>query len=317
MSEAETIERPLVSVIMPFLRAVDTIERAIDSVLAQSMPRFELVAVADGSTDGSIAIVEGYAARDPRVRLLKYEKNGGPGFARNRAIEAARGEWIAVLDADDWYAPRRLELLVDAAAEAPIVVDNLMGREPYDGSQTGVLFEIMPKSLRVEDIVQHDVPGSTYNFGYLKPVVRRAFIEQHGLRYDESLRTGEDLMFLLGCCIRGGPIKTVSDALYHYNLQISLKKKQISMTTHSLPLDREMASTLNALLVDHNDALDASARHAIEARAGQLMNGADVSTFRYLLRRRDLAGALKLFGASSKVRSYAFDKARRSVLKRD
>jgi glycosyltransferase involved in cell wall biosynthesis len=251
------------------------------------------------------------------VRLLQYEVNHGPGFARNRAIEAAQGDWIAVLDADDWFAPRRLETLLDAAGQAPVIVDNLMGCDPHDGSQTGVIFEVLPQSLRVEDIVQHHVTGSTYNFGYLKPVVRRAFLAQYGLRYDETLRTGEDLMFLLGCCISGGPIRTVSEPLYHYNLQISLKRKQISTTTHSLPLDREMASTLRKLVVDSSDALDASARGAIEERVGRLMSVADVSTFRYLLRRHAFMSALKLFAASSKVRSYAFDQARRKVFRRD
>jgi glycosyltransferase involved in cell wall biosynthesis len=97
---------------------------AIESVLAQTYPHFELVVVDDASTDRTADIVASYAAHDARIRLLRQLECGGAAMAWNVALRAARGEWIAVLDADDLWQPKRLELqlaLVDAKASVVLV----------------------------------------------------------------------------------------------------------------------------------------------------------------------------------------------------
>lgn len=99
----------LVSVIMPVYNAEATMRRSIESVLAQSFAALELIAVDDGSRDGSAAVIAEYASRDPRVRSLRQE-NAGVAAARNAGIAAARGSHIAFLDSDDWWASRKLEL---------------------------------------------------------------------------------------------------------------------------------------------------------------------------------------------------------------
>jgi glycosyltransferase involved in cell wall biosynthesis len=97
---------------------------AIDSALAQTYPDFELVVVDDASTDQTAHIVASYAAKDSRIRLLRQAECGGAATAWNRALREARGEWIAVLDADDLWHPRRLELqlaVVDANASVVLI----------------------------------------------------------------------------------------------------------------------------------------------------------------------------------------------------
>jgi len=97
---------------------------AIESALAQTYPDFELVVVDDASTDQTADIVAGYAAKDARIRLLRQAECGGPAMAWNRALREARGEWIAVLDADDLWHPRRLEsqlAVVDANASVVLI----------------------------------------------------------------------------------------------------------------------------------------------------------------------------------------------------
>ena len=102
---------PLVSIIIPAFNAAPVIGDAIRSAQAQSEAHVEMVVVDDASTDDTAVVVEGLAARDARVRLLRMERNGGPGVARNAGLDAARGEWIALLDADDRYHPQRLRVL--------------------------------------------------------------------------------------------------------------------------------------------------------------------------------------------------------------
>jgi teichuronic acid biosynthesis glycosyltransferase TuaG len=106
-----------VSVIVPCYNAAAFIGTTIESVLAQTWSELELIVVDDKSTDASAAIVEGYARADPRVRLIRLARNAGtPGAPRNAGVAAARGEWVAFLDADDLWHPRKLELQMRALA---------------------------------------------------------------------------------------------------------------------------------------------------------------------------------------------------------
>ena len=101
-------ETPTVSVLLPVFNARRHLRLALESLLAQTFRDFEIVAVDDGSTDDSRAILEGYARSDPRIRVLSRANTGIVG-ALNDAVAAARGEFLARMDADDWCAPRRLE----------------------------------------------------------------------------------------------------------------------------------------------------------------------------------------------------------------
>jgi glycosyltransferase involved in cell wall biosynthesis len=98
---------PRVSVIVPAHNAARFVERAIESVRAQTYRDWELVAVDDGSSDGTWELLQ--AARSPQVRCLRRECAGGPAVARNLALAEASGELVAFLDADDLLLPRYLE----------------------------------------------------------------------------------------------------------------------------------------------------------------------------------------------------------------
>jgi glycosyltransferase involved in cell wall biosynthesis len=109
-SEGQGTASPRVSVIMPAYNAAASIERSIDSVLAQTHRDLELLIVDDGSTDGTQALIARYAKSDARVRPLLQARNAGVAAARNAGIAAASGAYIAFLDSDDWWHPRKLEL---------------------------------------------------------------------------------------------------------------------------------------------------------------------------------------------------------------
>jgi teichuronic acid biosynthesis glycosyltransferase TuaG len=101
-----------VSVVMPVFNAEKTLAQAIDSVLAQTRPVHELIVVDDCSSDGSPAMIEAYARRDPRVKPIRQPANAGVAQARNAGIDAATGTHIAFLDSDDWWAPSKLEVQI-------------------------------------------------------------------------------------------------------------------------------------------------------------------------------------------------------------
>ena len=109
---------PLVSVVIPVFNAADTLAGTVASVQAQSLTDWEALLIEDGSTDESPAICARLAAADPRLRLLRTGGQAGAGPARNAGIAAARGRFIAFLDADDQWHPRKLDLQLAAMAAA-------------------------------------------------------------------------------------------------------------------------------------------------------------------------------------------------------
>lgn len=118
---------PRFSVIIPAYNSVATLARAIDSVLAQSMPVHEVIVVDDASTDGTPALMARY---ENPVRYLRRERNAGVSAARNFGAEQATGDWLAFLDADDWYFEHRIAAHARWIAEDP-GLDFLTGDYEY------------------------------------------------------------------------------------------------------------------------------------------------------------------------------------------
>ncbi|HEU4721983.1 MAG TPA: glycosyltransferase family A protein [Gemmatimonadaceae bacterium] len=133
------MSRPLVSAITTFLNGERFLGEAIESVLAQTHPEWELLLVDDGSTDGATAIARGYAQRYPdRVTYLEHagHANRGISASRNLAIAAARGAYVAFLDADDVWVPDKLEAQL-ALLEASPGASAIYGNTLYWRSWTG------------------------------------------------------------------------------------------------------------------------------------------------------------------------------------
>lgn len=115
---SRTSSPPQVSIIMPVYNADSFLPASLASVLAQSFADWELIAVDDGSSDASPSILKRFAAKDSRIRVLSTGGNLGAGGARNCAMEAARGRWLAFLDADDRWHPEKLARQLSAMLNA-------------------------------------------------------------------------------------------------------------------------------------------------------------------------------------------------------
>ena len=151
--------KPLVSVVMPVFNAEATLRRAIDSVLQQSHVELELLAVDDGSRDASWTLLKAYAAADRRVRSLQAASNGGVAAARNLALDAAAGQFVAFLDSDDWWHPRKLELQVASMRSTGAKISYASYRRvAEDGS---VLSDVLPPArVRHDDMLKSNHIGN-------------------------------------------------------------------------------------------------------------------------------------------------------------
>lgn len=147
-----------VSVVMPMYNAARFLRRPVESVLAQTHGDLELLVADDGSSDGSIDLVEDYARGDPRVRLLRAERNGGVAAARNRGIDAASGRYLAFLDSDDWWHPdkltRQLAALRDSGAQ---IAYSVYQRVAEDGRELGVVRP--PPAIGYRDLLRSNHIG--------------------------------------------------------------------------------------------------------------------------------------------------------------
>jgi glycosyltransferase involved in cell wall biosynthesis len=179
---------PVVSVMMPCYNAREALPWALGSLLAQSFEGWEVVMVDDGSTDHPEDIVQ--QAADPRIRLVRLPENRGRGVARQVALDNARGEFIAMLDADDWMYPTRLARQVEVLLHEPSVDLVSAGMAIIDGDRniTGV-------RLTGTGAVSGPFRGVVCPVPHAPSMYRRSMAR--GLGYDSEFLFGEDSDFLL------------------------------------------------------------------------------------------------------------------------
>lgn len=202
-----------ISVIIPAFNAAQYIEATIASATLQSGCLLEVIVVDDHSTDATAAIVQRIAARDSRVRLISLPRNGGPSVARNTGIRAAQGRWIALLDADDRFLPGRLSTLMELAEAqgADMVADNLLLVDEESGEEATMLppgFLTAPRTIDLPEFIARNISSPDAprtNYGFLKPLMRRDFLAEHGLSYDEHVRFAEDFALYVDM-LRAGAI---------------------------------------------------------------------------------------------------------------
>ncbi len=125
---------PLLSVIIPVYNVEQYLKECLDSVLAQNLESMEVICVNDGSTDGSLEILEHYATQYTNLQIIT-QPNGGLSAARNTGLRAATGKWVYFLDSDDWLYPDALQKVVEVAEERQVdaLCVNVLanGKEPY------------------------------------------------------------------------------------------------------------------------------------------------------------------------------------------
>lgn len=202
-----------VCVIIAAWNAERTISRAVDSALVQ--PEVSEVIVIDDASNDSTA--ESAAASDDgsgRLQVLRQTINSGPSAARNRALTHARAEYIAVLDADDYLLPGRFAALL-AIPGWDAIADNI-AFFPEDLDEQGVSPKIAdffdgPRELNLAAFLTGAMTlsgRSRGELGFLKPLIRRSFLEGHCLRYDETLRLSEDFMLYVQMLAAGARFMT-------------------------------------------------------------------------------------------------------------
>jgi glycosyltransferase involved in cell wall biosynthesis len=219
---------PHVSVVIPAYQAESFLAGALNSATEQSFSDLEIIVVDDASSDRTSEVVRDAARSDERIRLHRLNQNSGPGAARNRALDLARGEWICLLDADDRMEPTRIEWLLGLAraADADMVSDNLL-LCPQDGAAPrpmipvdafGPVRRIGFAEFVDGNIFYKGVPARV-SLGFMQPLISRAFLDRNAIRYPAEVRSGEDFIFYLDCFARGASWWVTPQPWYRYTVR--------------------------------------------------------------------------------------------------
>lgn len=244
--EASGVAAVRVSVVVPAYNAGASLERAVRSALAQTLTDVEVLVIDDGSSDDTADVAATLAAQDRRVRVLGDGRNHGVSVARNTGFAAARGEWIAGLDADDAYVPDRLERLLAAAAYhgADMVADDLGYWDWHAGQSAGraigpidVAGPSGDEPVDAERFLANCITGrSPFDYGQLKAMIRRDFVERHRLAYIAGMRHGEDFMFYAQALLSGATFIRIDHPGYLYTQRvgsISRTRSQVARTVEN------------------------------------------------------------------------------------
>lgn len=192
------MSKPIVSIVTPTFNRAHTLQSAIDSVLAQTYQKWELIIIDDGSADDTKELVE--AIKDKRVKYLRTQ-NGGPSKARNYGIEQAEGKWIMYLDSDDELLPKCVETMLEWADKNPGTAFAFpRSTRTLELYENGKLVKSVddsgdtPPEFTIQDIFNRNAGFSPNGFMHL----RQAY--EQGIQWDEDLALMEDweLMLSLG-----------------------------------------------------------------------------------------------------------------------
>lgn len=230
------------SVIIPVYNVESYLETCLKSVINQSFSDWEAICVNDGSTDGSADILNEYAARESRLKVIS-QPNGGLSAARNAGIKAAEGEYVLFLDSDDWLEDNALEVLSSNLSGEDMLC--FSGRRFFE--ETG---EFHPADQLAEKTYESGMCYYNENallhrdFAFVCVVLRiykREFLSCHSLQFKEGI-FHEDNLFTPLACYYAGKVKVINECLYDYRV----RSNSITTTVNVKRL-RDLLETSNSL----------------------------------------------------------------------
>lgn len=278
----------------------ETIERSIASAFAQTGITIEVIVVDDASTDGTYKKL----SNRTDITFERLPVNGGPAQARNRALDLAQGDWIAVLDADDTMVPHRLANMISQAKKtsADIILGNFRKVD-----EVGVEIEELPflspsdidpeQCLTLEHYVgRNQVSLGTQSIGFLKPILSRKYLAATSLRYNPSLRNGEDCHLIFSALMNGAKVVISPSPDYLY----TVRPGSISYRADPNHLEALIAAD-DAFLFRHAAKVSSETRLLFESRKAGLTEMMVSERILAMVKSGRILGACKMLVKSPRI----------------
>jgi len=213
-----SMSHPVISVVVPLYNHERYIAAALESVLCQSEPAAEIIVIDDGSTDGSTAVAQRYAERNPQIRLSRHP-NQGAHSAINTGVDMAGGEYVAILNSDDVYTPDRLRecaAVLTASKEIAAVASALEFVDDNGGAMRYTWYEQARDFYREVGDLGLALANGNFIMTTSNLMVRRSVFAEVGRFL--GLRYAHDLDFLLRLITAGKSIHVLEGAQLYYRL---------------------------------------------------------------------------------------------------
>ena len=203
---------PLISVITPVYNAAAYLARAADSLRAQTLTDWELLLIDDGSTDDSPALCDRLAAQDNRIRAV-HQPNRGVSAARNAGLDAARGQYLAFLDADDWVEPDFLAVLLQLLRDTGADLSICCVEDPFDWNEKVQDGVVSVQELRAAPSRYANPVFTNYLYNKL---YRADLVRKNCIRLPDQVRRCEDAWFVQDYLLVCQSAAVTTRRLYHY-----------------------------------------------------------------------------------------------------
>lgn len=218
----------MISVIVPVYKVEKYLRQCVDSILAQTYPDFELLLIDDGSPDGCPQICDEYAGRDSRVKVI-HKPNGGLISARNEGIRAARGDYVCIVDGDDWACENMLKFIHDTVERSPVPLDMVLfaAHNVYEDHLEETVNEVPEgyydrKRLKKEIFpylltdTRHGLQGGVIQAHTWDKAFKRELLVRHYTR-EERIRVFTDVPMTYECLLHCRNVYICNEHLYMYN----------------------------------------------------------------------------------------------------
>ncbi len=214
------MKKPAVSVIVAVYNGRDYLKDGLDTICSQTLKNIEIICVNDGSTDNSLEILQEYARRDSRIRVVNLEHSNA-GNARNRGMEYATGEYLSILDCDDFYEVNMLELAYEKAKKLDLdmlafgcdTYENAIGR--FAPNRYSIAWYYVPrKAVFTASDVRKDVFKLFVGWAWDK-LFKTSFVRENNLQFQPQ-RSSNDLLFVFSALTLARRIAVMNSVLVHH-----------------------------------------------------------------------------------------------------
>ena len=248
-------EELMLSVIMAVYETPkEYLKQAIDSILNQSYTKYEFIIIDDGCKNTeTVGCLEEYNIQDNRIKLIRNSRNIGLTKSLNRALKECKGKYIARMDSDDISFPERFQKQIEYMENNPEVCLCGSNTVVFDGDN--IIYDESEIRSRIRNNEISDIRMLIENVGFAHPtfMMRKAFLDEHEIWYDESLRYAQDYGLVTDIIIKGGKLHRIGESLLKYrehegqisssyqekqaNCQMSVSAKRIGNVFRELSKD--------------------------------------------------------------------------------
>lgn len=214
---------PEVSIIIPFNNVENYIEQCLSTVISQTLKDIEIILINDASTDKSRSIVLDFMQKDKRIKLIELKERKGQGFARNRGIELAKGEYIGFVDSDDFIEPDMFEKMYNTAKNSGCDIIMCLVKEYDDLNDkyiTSDYYSLAPLcGLKNNIFSAKDTKDNILdiNVALWNKIYKRSYLKKTGEKFPEGF-IYEDLPFFFGTYLPAEKIQIIWEFFYNYRI---------------------------------------------------------------------------------------------------